>query len=177
MPYFEHIFTEVAAILAVASAVGALCLWLRQPLISAFILVGVLVGPVGLDWVHAHDQVELFAELGVGVLLFVVGLKLDPTLIRSVGMVSVITGIGQIVLTAILGYGLALAFGLESFAAFYVAAALTFSSTIIIVKLLSDKREIDALYGRIALGILIVQDVVVVLLMLVIGAYDVKSRT
>lgn len=174
MPYFEHIFTEVAAILAVASAVGALCLWLRQPLISAFILVGVLVGPVGLDWVHAHDQVELFAELGVGVLLFVVGLKLDPTLIRTVGMVSVITGIGQIVLTAILGYGLALAFGLESFAAFYVAAALTFSSTIIIVKLLSDKREIDALYGRIALGILIVQDVVVVLLMLVIGAYDVE---
>ena len=171
MPFFESIFTEVAAVLAVASVVGAICLWLRQPLISAFILVGVLVGPVGLDWVHAHDQVELFAELGVGVLLFVVGLKLDPTLIRTVGMVSIVTGIGQIVLTAILGYGLALAFGLESFAAFYVAAALTFSSTIIIVKLLSDKREIDALYGRIALGILIVQDVVVVLLMLVIGAY------
>ena len=171
MPFFESVFTEVAAVLAVASVVGAICLWLRQPLISAFILVGVLVGPVGLDWVHAHDQVELFAELGVGVLLFVVGLKLDPTLIRTVGMVSIVTGIGQIALTAILGYGLALAFGLESFAAFYVAAALTFSSTIIIVKLLSDKREIDALYGRIALGILIVQDVVVVLLMLVIGAY------
>ena len=171
MPFFESIFTEVAAILVVASLVGAICLWLRQPLISAFILVGVLVGPVGLDWVHAHDQVELFAELGVGVLLFVVGLKLDPTLIRTVGMVSIVTGIGQIALTAILGYGLARAFGLESFAAFYVAAALTFSSTIIIVKLLSDKREIDALYGRIALGILIVQDIVVVLLMLVIGAY------
>jgi Kef-type K+ transport system membrane component KefB len=174
MPFFEHIFTEVAAVLAVASVVGAICLWMRQPLISAFILVGVLVGPVGLDWVHAHDQVELFAELGVSVLLFVVGLKLDPTLIRTVGMVSVVTGIGQIVLTAILGYGLALAFGLQSFAAFYVAAALTFSSTIIIVKLLSDKREIDALHGRIALGILIVQDIVVVLLMLVIGAYGVE---
>lgn len=174
MPYFEHIFTEVAAVLAVASVVGAICLWLRQPLISAFILVGVLVGPVGLDWVHAHDQVELFAELGVGVLLFVVGLKLDPSLIRTLGMVSVVTGIGQMLLTAILGYGLALAFGLESLAAFYVAAALTFSSTIIIVKLLSDKREIDALYGRIALGILIVQDIVVVLLMLVIGAYGVE---
>ena len=174
MPFFEHIFTEVAAVLAVASVVGAICLWLRQPLISAFILVGVLVGPVGLDWVHAHDQVELFAELGVSVLLFVVGLKLDPTLIRTVGMVSVVAGIGQMILTAALGYGLALAFGLQSFAAFYVAAALTFSSTIIIVKLLSDKREIDALHGRIALGILIVQDIVVVLLMLVIGAYGIE---
>jgi Kef-type K+ transport system membrane component KefB len=171
MPYFEHIFTEVAAILAVASLVGAICLWLRQPLISAFILVGVLVGPVGLNWVHAHDQVELFAELGVSVLLFVVGLKLDPGLIRTVGMVSVVVAIGQIVLTAILGYALALAFGLDSFAAFYVAAALTFSSTIIIVKLLSDKREIDALYGRIAIGILIMQDIVVVLLILLLGAY------
>jgi Kef-type K+ transport system membrane component KefB len=171
MPYFEHIFTEVAAILAVASLVGAICLWLRQPLISAFILVGVLVGPVGLDLVHAHDQVELFAELGVSVLLFVVGLKLAPSLVRTVGMVSVVVAIGQMLLTAILGYGLALAFGLEAFAAFYVAAALTFSSTIIIVKLLSDKREIDALYGRIAIGILIVQDIVVVLLMLLLGAY------
>ena len=171
MPFFDHIFTEVAVVLAIASVVGAICLWLRQPLISAFILVGVLVGPVGLDWVHAHDQVELFAELGVSVLLFVVGLKLDPGLIRSVGMVSVVTALGQMGLTAVLGYSLAMLFGLESFAAFYVAAALTFSSTIIIVKLLSDKREIDALHGRIALGILIMQDIVVVLLMLVLGAY------
>ena len=171
MPFFDHIFTEVAVVLATASVVGAICLWLRQPLISAFILVGILVGPVGLDWVHAHDQVELFAELGVSVLLFVVGLKLDPGLIRSVGMVSVVAGIGQIGLTAVLGYSLALLFGFEAFAAFYVAAALTFSSTIIIVKLLSDKREIDALHGRIALGILIVQDIVVVLLMLALGAY------
>jgi Kef-type K+ transport system membrane component KefB len=171
MPFFEHIFTEVAAVLAVASVVGAICLWLRQPLISAFILVGVLVGPVVLNWVHAHDEVELFAELGVSVLLFVVGLKLDPALIRTVGMVSVVTAIGQIGLTALLGYGLAVVIGLESFAAFYVAAAVTFSSTIIIVKLLSDKREVDALYGRIALGILIVQDIVVVLLMLVLGTY------
>ena len=173
MPYFDHIFTEVAAILAVASLVGAICLWLRQPLISAFILVGLLVGPVGLDWVHAHDQVELFAELGVSMLLFVVGLKLDPALIRTVGMVSVVTAIGQMVLTATLGYGIALVLGFEPMAAFYVAAALTFSSTIIIVKLLSDKREIDALYGRIALGILIVQDIVVVLLMLGLGAYGI----
>ncbi len=171
MPFFAHIFTEVAVVLAMASLVGAICLWLRQPLISAFILVGVVVGPVGLDWVHAHDQVQLFAELGVSVLLFVVGLKLDPGLIRSVGMVSVVTGLGQIAITAVLGYGLALLVGLDFLAAFYVAAALTFSSTIIIVKLLSDKREIDALYGRIALGILIVQDIVVVLLMLVLGAY------
>ena len=88
MPVFEHIFTEVAAVLAIAVIAGCVLRCLHQPLIIAFILVGVLVGPVGLDWVHAHDQFELFAQLGVALLLFVVGLKLDPSLIRSVGPVG-----------------------------------------------------------------------------------------
>jgi Kef-type K+ transport system membrane component KefB len=171
MPFFDHMFTELAAVLAVAVAVGCLCLCLRQPLIIAFILVGVLVGPVGLDWVHAYDQLDLFAELGVGLLLFVVGLKLHPGLIRSVGPVALVAGGGQMIITAGLGFLLAVAFGFSGLPAFYVAAALTFSSTIIIVKLLSDKREIDALHGRIALGILIMQDIAVVLLMLGLAVY------
>jgi Kef-type K+ transport system membrane component KefB len=168
---FTDPFTEVAAVLAVAAGVGALAFWLRQPLIIAFILVGVLLGPAGLDWVRAFDQVDLFAKLGIGLLLFIVGLKLDPHLIRSVGLVAMVTGLGQMAMTAVLGYGVALALGMPSTTAFYVAAALTFSSTVIIVKLLSDKREIDALHGRIALGILIMQDIVVVILMIGVTAY------
>jgi len=167
---FEHVLTEVAAILAIAAVVGALALWLRQPLIVAFICVGIIVGPVGLGWVE-DEQFDLLAELGIGLLLFVVGLKLDPTLIRSVGSVAAVAGLGQMMLTFGLGYALALLLGMETLPAFYVAAALTFSSTIIIVKLLSDKREIDALYGRIALSVLIMQDIVVVLLMLGLAAY------
>jgi len=167
---FEHILTEVAAILAIAAISGAIALWLRQPLIVAFIIVGIIVGPVGLDWV-AEEQFDLLAELGIGLLLFVVGLKLDPALIRSVGAVASVAGLGQMLLTFGLGYLLAGALGLDALPAFYVAASLTFSSTIIIVKLLSDKREIDSLYGRIALGVLIMQDIVVVLLMLGLAAY------
>ena len=171
MVAFTDPFTEVAAVLAVAAGIGALAFWLRQPLIIAFIFVGVLLGPAGLDWVRAYDQVDLFAKLGIGLLLFVVGLKLDPYLIRSVGPVAIVAGLGQMVMTALLGYGIALALGMTPTAAFYVAAALTFSSTVIIVKLLSDKREVDALHGRIALGILIMQDIVVVLLMIGVTAY------
>lgn len=171
MVAFTDAFTEIAAVLAVAAGIGALAYWLRQPLIIAFIFVGVLLGPAGLDWVRAYDQVDLFAKLGIGLLLFVVGLKLDPRLIRSVGLVAVVTGLGQMVITALLGYGVALALGMTSTAAFYVAAALTFSSTVIIVKLLSDKREVDALHGRIALGILIMQDIVVIILMIGVTAY------
>lgn len=155
----------------ISAFIGALALWLRQPLITAFIIVGILVGPAGLDWVHSHEQVELFATLGIALLLFIVGLKLDPHLIRSVGLVAVVAGLGQILLTAILGYLIALALGLDMLASSYVALALTFSSTIIIVKLLTDKREIDALYGRIALGVLIIQDIVVILAMIGLAAF------
>ena len=171
MPFFEDVFTEIAVVLALAAGVGAIALWLRQPLIAAFILVGILVGPVGFDWIHAHDQIDLFAELGIGLLLFVVGLRLNPGLIRTHGMVSLVTALGQMVLTATFGYLLARALGMTPMTAFYVAAALTFSSTIIIVKLLSDKHEIHALHGRIAIGILIIQDIAVVLLMLGMAAY------
>ncbi len=167
---YEHVFTQMAVVLALAAVVGVLALWLRQPLIVAFILVGILVGPVGFDWISS-EQFNLLAELGIGLLLFVVGLKLDLSLIRSIGNVALLAGLGQITLTFGLGYLFSLALGMSMLSSFYVAAALTFSSTIIIVKLLSDKREIDALYGRIALGILIIQDIVVVLLMLGLAAW------
>jgi len=171
MMTFSDPFSEIAAVLAVAAAVGALAFWLRQPLIIAFIFVGILLGPAGLDWVHALDQVDLFAKLGIGLLLFVVGLKLDPHLIRSVGRVAMVAGLGQMIMTAVVSYAVALALGMAPMTAFYVAAALTFSSTVIIIKLLSDKREIDALHGRISLGILIMQDIVVVILMIGLTAY------
>ena len=152
MTTFSDPFSEIAAVLAVAAAIGALAFWLRQPLIIAFIFAGILLGPTGLDWVHALDQVDLFAKLGIGLLLFVVGLKLDLHLIRSVGRVAMVAGLGQMILTAVVGYAATLALGMAPMTTFYVAAALTFSSTVIIVKLLSDKREIDALHGRTALA-------------------------
>lgn len=168
---WPDIFTEIASVLAVAAAVGVIGLWLRQPLIISFIIVGVLVGPIGLDWVHAHDQLDLFAELGIALLLFIVGLRLDPALVRSAGLVSVGVGLAQMAITAVLGYLLAVMLGISGLSAFYVSAAVTFSSTIIIVKLLADKREIDSLHGRISLGILIMQDIAVVILMIAIIAF------
>jgi Kef-type K+ transport system membrane component KefB len=164
-------FAEIAALLALAAGVGALALQLRQPLIVAFIFVGLLAGPSALGWVHAHDEIDLLAQLGVAVLLFVVGLKLDLTLVRHLGPVALATGVGQLVFTIVFGFLLALGLGMDWVKAVYVAVALTFSSTIIIVKLLSDKREIDSLHGRIAVGFLIVQDIAVVIAMMVVGSW------
>ncbi|BAU50202.1 sodium/hydrogen exchanger [Sulfurifustis variabilis] len=170
-----NVFYEFAALLLIAVAVGALALRLRQPLIVAFIAVGILVGPAGFGLVTAHDPIALLATLGIALLLFVVGLKLDLHLIRTLGPVALATGLGQVVFTSVIGYAIALLLGLDHVPAIYVAVALTFSSTIIIVKLLSDKREIDSLHGRIAVGFLIVQDIVVVLVMIGLSAFGVAG--
>lgn len=105
-------------------------------------------------------------------MLFLVGLRLDVQMIRSTGPVAVVTGLSQVVITAVVGYLVALAFGMDGLTALYIALALTFSSTIIIVKLLSDKRELDQLHGRIAVGLLIVQDLVVVMIVLTAFGQD-----
>lgn len=159
-------FHEIALLLLIASVVSALVLRMRQPLIVAYILVGILVGPSVFGIITVRDEVDLLAQMGISILLFVVGLKLDLHLIRTMGPVALATGLGQVVFTSVVGYFLSLALGFTPVTALYIAVALTFSSTIIIVKLLSDKREIDALYGRIAVGFLIVQDIVVVLVMI-----------
>lgn len=167
------VYYEFTALLLISALAGAIAVRLRQPLIVAFIAVGIVVGPAVLGWVTAHDQIDLLAQIGVTLLLFVVGLKLDLHLVKHLGPVALATGIGQIVFTTVFGYLIALAFGMSRLTALYVAIALTFSSTIIIVKLLSDKREIDSLHGRIAMGFLIVQDIAVVLAMMLLSAYNV----
>ncbi|MFM2353595.1 MAG: hypothetical protein RLZZ608_1001, partial [Actinomycetota bacterium] len=161
-------FGITALILALAAAVAFLANRARQPLIIAFIVVGIVVGPSALDWVHEAEALELFAEIGIAILLFLVGLKLDVNLVRSVGPVALATGLGQIVIMAIVGVGIALLFGLDLVAAAVVGVAITFSSTIIVVKLLTDHRQLDQLHGRVALGLLIVQDVVVIIVMIVL---------
>ncbi|MBO6676144.1 MAG: cation:proton antiporter [Rhizobiales bacterium] len=170
-----YLFYEIAALLVLAAGVGFIGLLLRQPLIVSFIAVGILAGPSFLNIARSDQQIDLLAELGIAVLLFLVGLKLDFNLVRTLGPVALVTGLGQVVFTTVFGFLIALALGLDAMTAFYVAIALTFSSTIIIVKLLSDKREIDALHGRIALGFLIVQDVVVVVAMIALSAIGVSN--
>ncbi len=177
MTIFPDAFTEMAVLLLFAAGVGALAVRLRQPLIVAFIAVGVLVGPSVLGWVSANDQIDLLAKFGITLLLFVVGLKLDLHIIRTMGPVALATGLGQVVFTSVVGYLIGYAFGMTPVTSLYVAVALTFSSTIIIVKLLSDKRELDTLHGRIALGFLIVQDLVVVLAMIGLNTLSVAGET
>jgi len=159
----ESIFYEIAAILSLATLLGFVGQKLRQPLIIMFLATGILAGPSFLGFIQSYDQIELLAQIGIALLLFIVGLKLDLHLIRTTGPVALATGLGQIIFTSAIGLLIALGLGMTLISAAYVAVALTFSSTIIIVKLLSDKKEIDSLHGQIAIGFLIVQDIAAIL--------------
>jgi len=163
-------FTEFALLLLLCALTGAIFVRLRQPALIAYLVVGIAAGPAVFGLVTAHDQIVLLAQVGVTVLLFAVGLKLDLHHIRHIGPVALATGLGQLTFTIVIGFGLALALGKGAMEALYLAVALTFSSTIIIVKLLSDKRELDSLHGRIAVGFLIVQDLAVVIAMMAVSA-------
>ena len=161
----HHAFYEITALLALGALLGAVGQWLRQPLIVAFIVAGIVAGPNVLGVMSDPAQVQLLGELGVAVLLFLVGLKLDPGLLRTLGPVALVTGSAQVLITAVIGAGLAMAFGHPPQSAAAIGLALTFSSTIIVIKLLWDKGEVDSLHGRVALGLLIAQDLLVVVLM------------
>ncbi|MDD5476119.1 MAG: cation:proton antiporter, partial [Syntrophales bacterium] len=156
-------FFEIALILGLATVLGFIGQKLRQPLIIMFLITGILAGPSFLGIIESYEQIELLAQMGIAILLFIVGLRLDLNLIRTTGPVALATGLGQIVFTSAIGFAIAILFGMNLISAAYVGVALTFSSTIIIVKLLSDKKEIDSLHGQIAIGFLIVQDIAAVL--------------
>lgn len=165
------VFAEISLLLLISVIGGYLGMFLRQPLVVSFIMVGILVGPSFFDIAQSSEHIDLLAHLGISLLLFVVGLKLDLQLIRTTGAVAAMTGFGQVIFTSVIGFGICMWMGYSIVESTYISVALTFSSTIIIVKLLSDKGEADSLHGRVALGLLIVQDLVVVLVMIGLSAF------
>ena len=134
---------------------------MKQPLIIAYLVAGFLVGPVGFGWVEDDHSIETIGELGLMFLLFMIGLEIDLKKVLQSGKLILGTALIQIIGCFLIGVGV---FRLAGFSmgegqmdAVYLGFALTFSSTIIIVKILYDKREIDTLPGRITLGVLVLQ--------------------
>jgi len=164
-------FFQLSIILLVVLGVSFVMRILRQPLIIGYILSGILVGPFFLNLLQENSTITAFSEIGIAFLLFIVGLHLSPKVIREVGKISLITGLGQIIFTTLIGYFLAVFFGFSPLTALYIAIALTFSSTIIIMKLLSDKDALDKLYGKISIGFLLVQDFVAIIILIVISSF------
>ncbi len=165
----ENIFFELRLVLAAAGVIAYILHFLKQPSIIAYILTGLLIGPLALYRLHHGEILHGLAEIGISLLLFMVGLELDISQLKRIGRAAVIAGVGQILFTGSIGFFLATVLGMAPLPALYVAIALTFSSTIIVVKLLSEKKDMQSLYGKLAVGIFLVQDIAAILILIILA--------
>lgn len=172
-----NIFVEISALLGLTALVTLVVRLFKQPLVVGYILAGIIAGPYVLNLVRSPHELELFSKVGIVFLLFIVGLHMNPKVIKEVGSVSLIGGIGQVVLTSIIGFLLALALGIDRIAALYVSIALTFSSTIVILKLLADKKDLQKLYAKIAIGFLLIQDIIATFILIGITVATAETTT
>ncbi|MDP3015095.1 MAG: cation:proton antiporter [bacterium] len=159
-------FFELAIVILIAAGLGIISRQLKQPIILAYIFTGIIIGIFGFFHLDNKELFKTFSELGIMFLLFLVGLEINYSSLRLVGKISLIAGIGQIIFTALIGFFIATFFNFNYIQSAYIAIALTFSSTIIIVKLLSEKKDINSLYGKISIGFLLVQDFAAILLLI-----------
>ncbi len=167
----DDIFLELSLIIAIGTVIALIMRVLRQPLIIGHIITGLLVGPTAFNLVTSSETLTVFSDMGIALLLFLVGLGLNPRVIKEVGRVAVLTGVGQVAFTTGFGYLLVSAItDLSKTATLYVAIGLAFSSTIIILKLLNDKKEQTRLHGKIATGFLLVQDIIATFALLFVSA-------
>lgn len=167
----EEIFFDIGLIIIIASVFGFIARMLKQPLIPAYILAGVIFGPI-LGIIHNGPVIITLSEIGIAFLLFTVGLELDLKKLRDIGNVATLGGLIQFVVLLAVGYLAAVLMGFTSLNAMYIALIVVFSSTMVIIKILSDKKELDSLHGRIIIGILLMQDILAIFAITILGTLN-----
>lgn len=168
MPH--DIFTQLSLVLVLGVAIASVMRFFKQPLIIGYIITGIIIGPSFLHLLNEPEAFETFSELGVALLLFITGLGLNTKIIREVGKVALIAGFTQIVLIGLLGLSMAKLLHFTTAEALIIGLALTFSSTIIVVKLINDRREQTRLYAKIAIGLLLVEDIAATVTLVILAA-------
>lgn len=160
----HNLLANIGLVFIVATLAAFVAKLFRQPLILAYLIAGVVIGPeIGFAWIEDKEIIELISEIGLILLLFIIGLEIDLKKLISAGRTLLVLGVSQFLLCTALGVALALVMGYRlrggNFDWLYLAVALALSSTLIVVKLLYDKFELTTLPGRITLGVLVFQDI------------------
>lgn len=170
----EGVLISISFIIAIAAFATIIARIIKQPPIIAYLISGVLAGPLVFNLIggNSSELIQIFAHIGVALLLFIVGLNLDLRVLKEIGIVSTFAGISEVIITGGIGVLIAIGLGFSNITALYIGAALAFSSTVVVVKILSDKKEIDTLHGKIALGILIVEDFIAAIALMAIPLFN-----
>lgn len=173
----HSIFLELTLVLILAGSLAYLMNFLKQPSIVAYIAAGLIIGPIGAVQINQAAVFHDLSQIGITLLLFMVGLEMDFGQVKKLGKTILIAGISQMALTFGFFYAVLTLFGYPANSSLFIAIALTFSSTIIVVKLLSEKRDLESLYGKIAVGILLLQDVAAIALLIILGSMSPNGDT
>ncbi|RLG13621.1 MAG: hypothetical protein DRN66_03850 [Candidatus Nanohalarchaeota archaeon] len=160
---------DIAIIIFAATIIAYLFSLLKQPLIPTYLIAGLIIGPTGLSLISNHDIIVTLSELGITFLLFLVGMELDFSRLRDVRHISIAGTTIQVISTFFLVFLLSIALGFSTSISAILGVCFIFSSTMVVVKLIVDKNEIDTLHGRMMLGILLVQDVFAVIAISILG--------
>lgn len=163
-------FLELSIVMLLTLVLSFFMTKLKQPLLIGYILTGVLSGPLFFNILSTNDGYVSFSHLGVALLLFIVGLHLNLKLIKEIGSVSLIVGLSQIFITTLFAFIISFFLSFNFIESMLISIGLSFSSTIVIVKLLTDKKDIEKVYGKLSMGILIVQDLVAVMVLMILNS-------
>lgn len=158
----DNIFIQLATVLTLASLIGFLVMRAKLPLIVAYLLAGVTLSFVSI-FDPAHSTIlEILPEIGIAFVLFLIGMELDLREIKSLGVPIIVAAIAQIVISAFGGYALAGVLGFTQMESVLLGLGLAFSSTVVVIKMLLEKRDLASLYGKLSVGILLVEDLVAI---------------
>ena len=168
----DSIFVDISIVIILVSIISMIMRAIKQPLIIGYILTGIIVSTLLSNSIKSTETFSSLSHIGVAFLLFIVGMQLNLGVARNLGKTALILGFSQVFLTFIGGFILSYLLGFSFLQSVVIGVALTFSSTIIVLKILSDKRELDSVYGKLSVAILLIQDLIVFFILLLLPTFQ-----
>ncbi|HLD21659.1 MAG TPA: cation:proton antiporter [Patescibacteria group bacterium] len=162
----EQIFFEISIVIIVGTLCASVARLFRQPMIPAYIIAGILLGPVVFHVIKSEELMHVLSTFGIAFLLFLVGIELDIRHFLKTGQTAIVAGIIQMLVASGLGYMVVRFLGFNHITALFLSIALAFSSTIVVMKMLDERKELDTLYGQIVIGIMLTQDFIAILFLI-----------
>jgi Kef-type K+ transport system membrane component KefB len=164
------LFVQLSLVLVLAAGISVIMRLFRQPLIMGYIVTGVVAGPSVFNLIHSQAAFDSFSQIGIALLLFIVGLGLNVATIKSLGKPVLVVAFVNTAVVGGVSYVASLLLGFTKTEALIIAIAMLFSSTIVVIKALSDKKSISRLYGRIAIGVTLMEDLMATVALLFVTA-------
>lgn len=164
----DSLLSQIGIVVGIAAIIAFIGRSIRQPLIVAYLLTGVVVSPLFLNLIDTSTYLKSLSTVGIALLLFIIGTSLDFRIIKNIGGASIVGGISTVAIVCSASFLIAHFLGFSIIHSLYIALAFSFSSAVVVVKILSDKKEMETLHGQIALGILIVESFIAAIALMII---------